>query len=181
LHDRPVHFGLYLPIQTSMDWGAIASILAERSDRPIALLDKGGRIRMFNRAMEQILGWTRFHVDGQAWANACTPPDEHDEARRWINDALRGALRSYEAIGLTNSGGRISFRFEFSLVGRGSRQGLMMTATHAVPAQGLVGPLEGRTSTTKSRALQRSSARLRGSPPTASGSGCLSPRCGASP
>jgi len=108
------------------------------------MLDKGGRIRMFNRAMEQILGWTRFHVDGQAWANACTPPDEHDEARRWINDALRGALRSYEAIGLTNSGGRISFRFEFSLVGRGSRQGLMMTATHAVPAQGLVGPLEGQ-------------------------------------
>lgn len=112
-----------------MDWAAIASILGERSERPMMVLDRAGRIRMFNRAMEKVLGWTRFEVEGQPWVRVCTPPERHDETRRWIGDALRGALWSFEAHGLTNTGARIVFRFEFSLVGQGQSQGLLVTAT----------------------------------------------------
>jgi PAS domain S-box-containing protein len=127
-----------------MDWGAIASVLAERCEQPIALLDKDGLIQLLNSAMEQVLGRTRFQVEGQPWAKVCTPPDHQTEARRWITEALRGALRSYEAVGVTSGGERISFRFEFSLVGRGLTQGLLMTATHAAPAASSVGPLAGQ-------------------------------------
>ena len=127
-----------------MDWGAIASVLAERCEHPIALLDKDGRIQLMNSAMEQVLKRTRFHVEGQPWAQVCTPTEHQEEALRWITEALRGALRSYEAIGVTSGGERISFRFEFSLVGRGPTQGLLMTATHAAPAPASVGPLVGQ-------------------------------------
>lgn len=125
-----------------MDWGAIASILAERSAYPIVLLDKSGRIRMFNHAMEAILGWTRFEVEGQLWAQICVPPDRHDEAQRWIADGLRGALHSYEALAKTSSGARVLFRFELALVGRGPAQGLLLTATESTPLQSVTGPLD---------------------------------------
>jgi PAS domain S-box-containing protein len=113
---------------SSMDWAAIASILGERSERPLVLLDRLGRIRMFNRAMEHVLGWSRFEVEGQLWARACTPSDRYDEARRWIGDALRGALRSYDAECHSSTGSRFVLRCEFSLVGRGPTQGLLITA-----------------------------------------------------
>lgn len=112
-----------------MDWAAIASILGERSDRPIVLIDQNGRIRMFNRAMEQVLGWRRFEVEGELWARVCTPPSKIEEAQRWIADALRGALWSFEARALANWGAEILLRFEFSLVGRAATQGLLATAT----------------------------------------------------
>lgn len=118
-----------------MDWAAIASILGERSERPIVLLDQEGRIRMFNHAMEQVLGWRRFDVDGESWARACSPPHYFESAQRWISDALRGALRSFEARAMTNQGAEILFHFEFSLVGRGDAQGLLITAIHSRPAE----------------------------------------------
>ncbi|MBS1122904.1 MAG: narP1 [Deltaproteobacteria bacterium] len=127
-----------------MDWGAIASILAERSDRPIVLLDKQGKIRLFNRAMEQVLGWTRFQIEGKPWADTCAPSDQQASSRRWITEALRGSLRSYETIGVTSTDERIAFRFEFSLIGRGSAQGLLITATQAIAVQSVIGPLEGQ-------------------------------------
>lgn len=113
-----------------MDWAAIASILGERADRPIVLLDRAGRIRLFNRAIEQVLGWSRFEVEGELWARTCTPSDRQLEARRWIDDALRGALRGYDVHAVTNNGQRVLFRFEFSLVGKGSSQALLATAQH---------------------------------------------------
>ncbi|HSD88957.1 MAG TPA: LuxR C-terminal-related transcriptional regulator [Kofleriaceae bacterium] len=127
-----------------MDWPAIASILGERSDRPIVLIDQDGRIRMFNRAMEQVLGWRRFQVDGELWARVCTPPDHLDEARRWIADALRGALWSFEAHALTSGGGHVLLHLEFSLVGRGETQGLLVTTTRWMPAEPSKRVIHGR-------------------------------------
>lgn len=85
---------------------------------------------MFNRVMEQVLGWRRFEVDGRPWATACTPSDAREEARRWIGDALRGALWSFETRALAKNGTCIVFGFEFSLVGKSDQQGLLITATH---------------------------------------------------
>jgi DNA-binding CsgD family transcriptional regulator len=118
-----------------MDWAAIASLLGERSDRPIVLLDKDGRIRMFNRAIEQVLGWRRFEVEGELWARACTPPGGFADAQRWIADALRGALWSFETIALTNSRSETVLRFEFSLVGAEATQGVLATVTNWKPVE----------------------------------------------
>lgn len=125
-----------------MDWGAIASILAERDAHPIVLLDKSGRIRLFNRTMEQALGWTRFQVEGQLWSRACVPAEHHDETQRWITDALRGAVHSYESVAVTHAGARMMFVFELALVGRGPSQGLLMTATEVTPVKSTAGSLE---------------------------------------
>jgi PAS domain S-box-containing protein len=118
-----------------MDWAAVASILGERSERPLVLLDHEGRICLFNRVMEQVLGWRRFEVDGRPWALACTPSEDREEAEHWIGDALRGALWSFETRGLAKNGAHILFGFEFALVGKGAEQGLLMTATHWRPAE----------------------------------------------
>jgi len=112
-----------------MDWAAVASILGERDDRPLVLLDHEGNIRLFNRVMEQVLGWRRFEVEGRPWSDACTPSDAREEARRWIGDALRGALWSFEARALAKNGTCILFGFEFSLVGKSDEQGLLITGT----------------------------------------------------
>jgi PAS domain S-box-containing protein len=127
-----------------MDWKAIASILAERSTSPLLLLDRHGHIRLINRAMEQALGWSRFQVEGQPWTTTCAASDRQDEARRWIDEALRGALRSYEALAVTHAGERIVLHFEFSLVGRGPARGLFAMATQVVPAHTTIGSMEGR-------------------------------------
>lgn len=127
-----------------MDWAAIASILGERSDRPIVLIDQDGRIRMFNRAMEQLLGWRRFQVDGEPWSRVCTAPEHVEEARRWLTDALRGALWNFEAHALTSNGGRMLLHFEFSLVGRGPTQALLATATRWMTAEPSKRVIRGR-------------------------------------
>jgi PAS domain S-box-containing protein len=93
------------------------------------LLDRSGRIRMFNLAMEQLLGWTRYEVDGKLWTRTCTPSNHQDEAKHWISEALRGALHGYDAHALANTGAELSVRLEFALVGRGPHQGLLATVT----------------------------------------------------
>jgi len=118
-----------------MDWAAIANIFGERVDSPLALLDKAGRVRVFNRSMEQVLGWHRFEVEGQTWLSVCTPPDREADAKRWIGAALRGALRSYGVTALRKTGGSVLLQCEFSLIGRGPSQGLLMTVTQSVPQQ----------------------------------------------
>lgn len=118
-----------------MDWGAVASILGERNERPIVLLDRTGRIRMCNRAMERVLGWSRLDAYGQAWARLCVPPDGYEAARRWMGDALRGALWECDALVVTSGGARLMFQCEFSLVGRGPSQGLLITVAQWGPAE----------------------------------------------
>jgi PAS domain-containing protein len=41
-----------------MDWRSVAGLLAER-DQPVLLLDRAGRIMLFNGAMERALLWQR--------------------------------------------------------------------------------------------------------------------------
>lgn len=118
-----------------MDWAAVASILGERNERPIVLLDRTGRIRMCNRAMERVLGWSRLDAYGQSWARLCVPPDGYEAARRWMGDALRGALWECEALVVTGGGARLIFECEFSLVGRGPSQGMLITVPRWRPAE----------------------------------------------
>jgi PAS domain S-box-containing protein len=126
-----------------MDWPAIARILGERSDRPLVILDKSGRVRMVNRAMEQALGMNRFQMEGQPWSEVCRPVDGELEADLWIAEALRGALQEHEVTTTTRAGSRVVFRFEFSLVGIEAQQGLLITAVRFGPVQAFQGSVAG--------------------------------------
>lgn len=61
---------------------------------------------------------------------AHTPPSYYDATRRWLLDALRGAVRSHQAHLLTNTGVHLLAQLEFALVGRGASQGLLVTVMH---------------------------------------------------
>lgn len=110
-----------------MDWVSLAYLLAERSDKPLVLLDKSARVQMFSGAMERTLGWRRYEVEGRCWVEACVPPETTEVARKWLADALRGALRNYECEVVTPDGQRVLLSLEMSLIGRGREQGLLLT------------------------------------------------------
>lgn len=110
-----------------MDWKAIASILAERCDRPLALLDRTGHIRLFNRPMERLLGWTRFEIEGQSWVDTVVPPERRGTEARWVGEALRGSFHEYETRVLTRGGAMIALHLDLALVGGGPEQGLLAT------------------------------------------------------
>ncbi|MBX3158514.1 MAG: PAS domain S-box protein [Deltaproteobacteria bacterium] len=126
-----------------MDWEAVARLLAEKSTFPVALLDQEGSILLFNRAMETALGWSRFDVVAKPWAKVCTPHANEDEARRWIADALRGAIDGCEVVAVTSRGQRVGLTLECSLVGRGAEQVLLLVATHTQVLQVEVGSFDG--------------------------------------
>ena len=125
-----------------MDWLAVARNLGERTSIPLALLDQSGRIRLFNRAMEAAIGCSRFEAEGQNWQQVFTLSKAEANPLRWISEAMRGALQSYEADVVTAHGRRIQFRFELSVVGRGADEGLLALATRVTPAA-IVAPDEG--------------------------------------
>lgn len=118
--------------EVTLDWAAVASLLGEGVDRPIAVLDREGRLRLMNRAMEVLLGRSRFDAEGEAWQNVCVCPDD-PEASRYIEDALRGAIRSLDLVYCSAAGARTSLRLEFSPVGRGAHQCLLIAVVRAEP------------------------------------------------
>jgi PAS domain S-box-containing protein len=127
-----------------MDWLAIASTLGERDERPLVLLDRSGRVKLLNRAMEQVLGRTRFELENEPWWRFEASPERELETRRWIAEGLRGTLRTYEVTVSTKAGDPILLQLELSLVGRGTGQGLLMVATRIAPAQCLERLVPGR-------------------------------------
>lgn len=118
-----------------MDWTTVASVLGERLEQPLVLLDGQGHVRMLNQSMEQVIGWSRFELEGQSWSSFCSAPGAESEAERWIASALRGALRNYDVTMPTKDAQRVALRFEFLLVGSPPNQGLLMTAVRVTPVQ----------------------------------------------
>ncbi len=116
-----------------MDWEAISSILGERHDRPLILLDRDGLLRMCNSAMERVFGFSRFEAEGTPWARLCTPTEHRERAERVIVEALRGSLLVTELHGLTKRGERLVLEVEFAVVGAAPRQGLLMTVARYRP------------------------------------------------
>jgi PAS domain S-box-containing protein len=111
----------------TMDWQAIASILGERTEKPLVLLDRAGRVQLVNRAMEKVLGWSRFEIEGQYWADTVAPPDRLQIETRWIAEALRGAFHDYETTVMAKSGSLLAIHLDLALVGRGTEQALLAT------------------------------------------------------
>jgi PAS domain S-box-containing protein len=110
-----------------MDWQSIAALIAERSDKPLVLLDRAGCIRLLTGAMEQALGWRLFEVEGQSWADTFAPAEQAEATRRWVSHALRGSLASYECETVARNGQRWLLMLDMALVGRGRKQGLLIT------------------------------------------------------
>lgn len=53
-----------------MDWSVLAHAVADVVERPLFGVDSCGRLRIVNRALEQLLGWRREQLVGQDWTEA---------------------------------------------------------------------------------------------------------------
>jgi PAS domain S-box-containing protein len=139
--DRPGPEGACTKIKDGMDWPAIARILGERGEGPVALLDGSGRVQMVNRAMEGILGFTRFELEGRPWGDLSEPCENEPTAGGWIAEALRGSLESHRVTVRTKSSSKVVFEFEFRPIGHPPNQALLMSATqvHSIPDVETVG------------------------------------------
>jgi PAS domain S-box-containing protein len=112
-----------------MDWPLLAALLADRSDKPLVLLDRHARVRLFTRAMEEASGWSRHELEGRSWAELLAPPGAEAATRRWLEDALGGLLRRHECEIVTRRGSRLRLILEMALVGRARKQGLLIAVT----------------------------------------------------
>jgi len=116
-----------------MDWFSIASALCERQERATVLLDGEGRVLLFNRAMENALGYSRFEVQGKSWIDACVWGDHRSQAERWLKEALRGAILRQSTVAVTRAGALLDVDLEFSLLSSGSNRALLATAQKIGP------------------------------------------------
>ena len=112
----------------TLDWSAIAVVLAERTQAPTAVLDPEGRIRVFNRAMEQAVGFSRFEVEYQEFAEFCRSEGRFSPAQ-WLTEARRGVLREHSTVMITKSGESLELTLELSVVGGA----LLVVATRVAP------------------------------------------------
>ncbi len=119
-----------------MDWSSIAVLVAERIDKPLVLLDGASRVRMFNSAAEELLGWRRHELEGMPFVEKLAPPEHHSSTLGWLGQAQHGALNRYECEAVTKSGARVLLLLEMALVGRGRTQGLLITVQSAFPVAG---------------------------------------------
>ena len=119
-----------------MDWRAVAGLLAERSDRPVALLDGAGRFQLMNAAMEMMLGRRSDEVAGRSLVDEIAPADCAQSLRQWLKSALSGARTKSEIEMLTRDGRRVLLSLESALVGRRRDQGLFVTVASVRPVEG---------------------------------------------
>lgn len=117
-----------------MDWRSVASFLAERNDRPVALLDGAGKFVLLNSAMEALLGRRGDELEGRSFAEKCVPAERSAAARQWLKSALSGARTSSGCEILTADQRRLAVSLETALVGRGAGQGLLVAVAAARPA-----------------------------------------------
>lgn len=118
---------------TEVDWASFAGVLADRSTRPLALLDRAGRIVLFSASMENLLNWQRYAVQGRSWVETCSVPEQVATTRRWLKQALRGALRHYECAVVTRDGRSLRLLLDMFLIGSGRDQGLVLSVERVTP------------------------------------------------
>lgn len=118
----------------SMDWHAVAIALAERSDRPLVILDRDARVRMLGSGIRTTLGLGPGELEVVSWIDAFTPKRQRSAARSWIRTAFRGALPKHECEVAGRDGRRWSMAFDITLFGSERERGLILVVRSIAPA-----------------------------------------------
>jgi PAS domain S-box-containing protein len=125
-----------------MDWVSIARLLGERSDQPVAVLDREGKIVLLNRRMEQALGYRSEDASGQHWWKAFVPSPLDGATERWFGQAIRGSGHFHNSEVLTPDGRRLLLQIEGTPVNRGRQRGLLLTARRATALDSAPTPID---------------------------------------
>jgi PAS domain S-box-containing protein len=125
-----------------MDWVSIAKLLAERSDQPVAVLDRNGRIVLLNQRMEQALGYRCEDASGKHWWKAFVPSPLSAATERWFGQAMRGSAHFHNSEVLTRDGHRLLLHLEGTPVHRGRARGLLLTVRRAIAIDSARAPID---------------------------------------
>lgn len=109
-----------------VDWSAIAALLAERCDRPLAVIDRLGRIAFVNTPWEQAFRCRKHEVLDQP-LTTFAPPERVEVMGQWLLQAWRGTIRQAKCELVASDGRRLAIAFDVARVGSGSGQSLLVS------------------------------------------------------
>jgi DNA-binding CsgD family transcriptional regulator len=87
----------------SVDWSAVAFLVAEQASLPALLLNAQGEVLLMSPALEQGLGWPRDSI-GSVWVDRFVLASAASTTRWLLHRALVGAVRDFETEVLTADG-----------------------------------------------------------------------------
>lgn len=71
--------------------------IVETVQAMIVAVDRSWRIRFFNRAAEEMTGWSRDEILGRDYFETFAPPEQHDARRARVRPTFEGAHPEFEA------------------------------------------------------------------------------------
>ncbi|MCY1030865.1 PAS and helix-turn-helix domain-containing protein [Corallococcus sp. BB11-1] len=86
--------------------------------RPIAVMDRRGRIELANGALTSLLGRPREELLGRRWTEVCTPREQGREVGQALRAVFTSAEHRLETEVLTRVGERLAVELDVAAVGR---------------------------------------------------------------
>lgn len=114
-----------------MRWRQFAALL-EHSPQAIVILDAEGRIREWNPAAQNLLGWSRAEILGGLLHRLIPPDGAADFERIWTTLTKGGSEPPYQSVHLHRDGTRVPVRVNVAAIQEGDGQfaGVVSTLSH---------------------------------------------------
>jgi PAS domain S-box-containing protein len=120
------------PAKPTLDWAAVACLVAERQVRPLVVLDHEAHIQVVNTAMEKTLGRERCELVGKSWQLLVGESDRSSIDGKWFKQAQRGALNQIDFCLNTATGDQVLLSCAVSSVGQPPEHGVLLVAERVV-------------------------------------------------
>lgn len=114
-------------------WNAVAEYLLERSEDPMLVFGRDGRVLALNAALERLLGFSRNDVLGHVWTDFSPPGPEGERALAWLQGNVQGIGRRVELPARTASGENMTLIMNLTHLGSGDDQILVGAVVAARP------------------------------------------------
>jgi len=119
----------------SIDWAAVASVLAQLSTAAVALLTRDHRFAGANGEFERLLGWTAAELEDQCWLELLTPTARVDVSHRLLVAARQGDVRVFELDVLARRGEQLTLSLEARSFGSEANGGLALVVRGNTPSR----------------------------------------------
>jgi PAS domain S-box-containing protein len=128
---------------TEIDWASAASVLAEGSAFPVALLSRDHRFVGTNGEFERLLGWTAEELDDRCWLSVLTPSPRVEASHRLLVAAGNGDVRAFHLDVVQKRGEGLTLSMQAQAFGRaGTASGLALFVRSASPIRSSGLPLK---------------------------------------
>lgn len=115
------------PPISAIDWAAAAMLIADRLEAPCLVVDRQGRVRASNAAVERGLGWPRHELLGRPFGELFAVGYDPERLRLCLLEALRGTTDRCETTAVARDRSRVRISWDIASVG-GAEGALVVTA-----------------------------------------------------